>query len=204
MQRAREGVHVCHVHRLGALCGPKSVLHLCSGGAEESEALGIAEVYQRLFENVLSSKGRPDQGSCAANSISLLNAARVPLSGALCQGTRGQDMGAQRTAWTGGGRMCWGAVQHRWRRALHAVLQWWWEMTFKGCPEMRSAAAICLLRVKAPPSARGRGGRLGRPVGLSRTVGGGGSRELRKSERPNLCLTFFHIEPESPVSIYYR
>ena len=48
----------------------------CAGVEQDAE-----EVYAKLWDNVLASKGRPEQGQCAANSISLLNAARQPMSG---------------------------------------------------------------------------------------------------------------------------
>jgi hypothetical protein len=58
----------------------------CTPGlnAENDEARQeVAYIKERLLENVVASRDRPHKGQCAANSISLLNAAGFPLTGML-------------------------------------------------------------------------------------------------------------------------
>ena len=54
---------------------------ICAAKARGGGSRNVQQVYYRLWDNVRSSKGSPERGACAASSISLLNAARVSLSG---------------------------------------------------------------------------------------------------------------------------
>ena len=85
-----------HLYRLltaGDACAPLSGIHLardfavlrffgdlCLGRAA-ADPEEVAGVHQRLLANVAASRGAAAAAACAANSVSLLNAARVPLAG---------------------------------------------------------------------------------------------------------------------------
>ena len=96
----RDGVDIAEcivVEWLAAACPPiadRHRLHRCLSrvmhpglDGEKDEARRqvagqqVASIKERLLENVLASRDRPDKGLWAANSVSLLNAAGVSLAG---------------------------------------------------------------------------------------------------------------------------